>query len=315
MSSVDLNNIFKYDKIVMNLNNQNCLSINPNETCFYVNLVEPIKNIVFVKILRASITSTTAINASPLLYKKHDPIHLSINDYDRSLSYLKSVQVSTSTNILKSVSNLFQTTGANIYKPINSVNDGVTHTETITQNTENLTLKFYDSTITTSGVVLPANSKFMNIFSQTPSPTRFMTFSDTDYLVYYNSITPTESRFVKSIEVVIENVASPLTPENNTFSNTCPLMVNWLGANNTAVPTDTANIVAGLYIAKPPITSFNGVNLSASNASHPLMNCRLYYSQIIVQPEKSIKYIEQNRNKKVVYRTFCSSMYPNIAGS
>jgi hypothetical protein len=106
-----------------------------------------------------------------------------------------------------------------------------------------------------------------------------------------------------------------LTPENNTFSNTCPLMLNWLGASNAAVPTSTANIVAGLYIAKPPITSFNGVNLSASNASHPLMNCRLYYSQIIVQPEKSIKYIEQNRNKKVVYRTFCSSMYPNIAAS
>ena len=73
-------------------------------------------------------------------------------------------------------------------------------------------------------------------------------------------------------------------------------MVNWLGANNQAVPTDTANIVAGLYIAKPPITSFNGVNLANSNTSHPLMNYRLYYSQIIVQPEKSIKYIEQNRN-------------------
>jgi hypothetical protein len=106
-----------------------------------------------------------------------------------------------------------------------------------------------------------------------------------------------------------------LTPENNTFSNTCPLMVNWLGANNVAVPTDTVNIVAGLYIAKPPITSFNCVNLANSNASHPLMNCRLYYSQIIVQPEKSIKYIEQNRNKKVVYRTFCSGMYPNIAAA
>jgi hypothetical protein len=43
------------------------------------------------------------------------------------------------------------------------------------------------------------------------------------------------------------------------------------------------------------------------------MKCRLYYSQIIVQPEKSIKHIEQNRNKKIVYGTFCSSMYPNIA--
>ena len=57
-----------------------------------------------------------------------------------------------------------------------------------------------------------------------------------------------------------------ITPENNTFSNTCPLMVNWLGANNTAVPATTANIVADLYIVKPPTTSFNCVNLSVSNA-------------------------------------------------
>jgi hypothetical protein len=248
MSSVDLNNIFKYDKIVINLNNQNCLSINPSETCFYVNLVEPIKNIVFVKILRASITSTAAIIESPLLYKKNDPIHLSINDYDRSLSYLKSVQVSTSTNILKSVSNLFQTAGANIYKPINSVNDGVAHTETLTPNAENIALKLYDSTITTSGTVLPINSRFMNIFSPTTSSTRFMTFYDTDYLVYYNAITPTESRFVKSIEVVIENVASPSTPENNTVTITAKVWgsvdgITWndLGNTTTNIMTFATN--------------------------------------------------------------------------
>ena len=218
MSSVDLKNIFKYDKIVMNLNDQNCLSINPSETCFYVDLVEPIKNIVFVKILRASITSTTAINTtSHLLYKKNDPIHLSINDYDRSLSYLKSIQVSTNTNILKGlISNLFQTAGVNIYKPIlNSMNNGVTQTETITQPAENSALILYDNTITVSGEVLRENSKFINIFSQqTPLSTRFMMFSDTDYLIYYKANnTPTERRFVKSVEVVIENVASPTTPE------------------------------------------------------------------------------------------------------
>jgi hypothetical protein len=49
-------------------------------------------------------------------------------------------------------------------------------------------------------------------------------------------------------------------------------MVNCLGANNTAVPTDTTNIVAGLYIAKPPMINFNGVNLSNSNEAHPLIS-------------------------------------------
>lgn len=118
--------------------------------------------------------------------------------------------------------NFFNTSGGNIYKPIlNSLQDGVAHTETLTANAGAFTIKLYDSTITTTAVITPANSKFMNIFAQTPSPlyltTRFMAFSNTDYLVYYNFNNPTESRFVKSCEVVIENIAAPLTPELNTI--------------------------------------------------------------------------------------------------
>lgn len=101
---------------------------------------------------------------------------------------------------------LFQTTGANIYKPIlNSVSDGTAHTETLVPNAGDYTVKLYDATITTSGAVAPANSKFSNIFNTEPSTTAFMTFNATDYLVYYNPITPTESRFVSSCEVVVEN--------------------------------------------------------------------------------------------------------------
>jgi len=91
MSSTDINtnNSFKYDKLVINLNNHNCLTINPDETSFYVNLVEPVKNIVYIKILKASIITTAAIkNNNQLLYIKYDPIYISINDYERSQSYL-----------------------------------------------------------------------------------------------------------------------------------------------------------------------------------------------------------------------------------
>jgi hypothetical protein len=106
-----------------------------------------------------------------------------------------------------------------------------------------------------------------------------------------------------------------LLPSNNSFSNTCPFMINYLGFDGTiGVPAATDNIVAGIYIGKPPVTSYAGVNLANSNASHPLLNCRLYYSQIVVDPQKSIKYVEQNRNKKVVYRTFVSNIYNNIGG-
>lgn len=109
------------------------------------------------------------------------------------------------------------------------------------------------------------------------------------------------------------NINYSLTTPNNSFSNTCPLMINYLGNNTTlGVPATTTHIVAGLYISKPPVTTFSNINLADSNASHPLLNCRLYYSQIAVEPKKAGLYVEQNRAKKVIYRTFVSNLYNNI---
>jgi hypothetical protein len=106
-----------------------------------------------------------------------------------------------------------------------------------------------------------------------------------------------------------------LSSGNNTFSNTCPLMVNHVPSALFNAPTGAKNLVAGLYIAKPPTTSMAGINLASSNASHPLLNCRLYYNQITLQPEKSLMFVEQNRNKKVVYRSVLSNIYTNIASN
>lgn len=172
--------------------------------------------------------------------------------------------------------NLFNTSGGNIYKPIlNSVNDGVAHTETLTPNAGNFTIKLYDSTITTSSVVLPANSKFVNIFSPTPSPayltTRFMGLSNTDYLVYYNATTPTESRFVKSIDVVIENVAAPLTPESNVITITAKVWgsvdaISWNDLGN--VETNVMTYGIGSWLTSTTRTASFNVAVSASYQYH-----------------------------------------------
>jgi len=95
MNSVDLNNTFKYDKIVINLNSSNCLTIKPNTTDYYINLVEPLKNVIYVKMLNASVLTNSTI-VPTLSYNKYDPIYIAVNDYDRSLSYIKSTQISTS---------------------------------------------------------------------------------------------------------------------------------------------------------------------------------------------------------------------------
>lgn len=102
--------------------------------------------------------------------------------------------------------NLFRTTDPNIRKPIlNSINDGIAHTETLTANAGDFTIKLYDSTIITSGEVLPAYSKFMDIFN-TGLSTAFMSFNLTDYLVYYNYNDLTDSRIAYGCEVVVENI-------------------------------------------------------------------------------------------------------------
>jgi hypothetical protein len=110
------------------------------------------------------------------------------------------------------------------------------------------------------------------------------------------------------------NIAYNMTPADNTFSNTCPILINHQAAGTGAgiVPASTQAIVAGLYIKSPPVTSFAGINLGASIVQHPLTNCRLYYSQVTVDPQKSIDYVQRNRNKKVIYRSFVTNSYTNI---
>ena len=115
-----------------------------------------------------------------------------------------------------------------------------------------------------------------------------------------------------TVNIVVGSVDSAnqsynLIPSNNTFSNTCPLLVNYQpsgSADQGILRTGTTAIIAGLYIGKDPITSFSGINLGAANISHPLGNCRLCYSQVSVDPQKSIDYVQWNRNKKVIYRNF-----------
>jgi hypothetical protein len=103
-----------------------------------------------------------------------------------------------------------------------------------------------------------------------------------------------------------------IDPDQNSFSNTCPLLINYI-PSTSGIPTGTTNITAGLYISKPPSTSYTGgVNLANSSVDHPLVNCLLYFSQMVFDPQKSLSYVDLNRNKKVVYRTFCSNMYLNI---
>ena len=83
------------------------------------------------------------------------------------------------------------------------------------------------------------------------------------------------------------NLRYSLTTANNSFTNSVPFTVNYLNdlSANGGIPGYTTGIVAGCYTNKPATTSYNGgINLANSGASHPLQACRIYFSQIQVEP-------------------------------
>ena len=114
-------------------------------------------------------------------------------------------------------------------------------------------------------------------------------------------------------------------PTNSTFPNTCPITINNVpgaGAsvsttnNPASCPTTTAFICAGCFIARAPTTAIpvggGSVNIGLNVASHPMPACRAYYSLVKMEPSRALKYIEENRNKLVVYEQFITNQYNAI---
>lgn len=112
----------------------------------------------------------------------------------------------------------------------------------------------------------------------------------------------------------------------STFTNTCPLMINNLGATTggansgyaTGVYTD---ITCGLFIGSVPnytITTYGGgtgttpgsINFSGIPAS-PLNNTRYYYSSITIDSLQYADYLASNQSKTVVSKSF---LYNNFNG-
>ncbi len=49
--------------------------------------------------------------------------------------------------------------------------------------------------------------------------------------------------------------------------------------------------------------------------AYPAAACRIYQAHIVVEPHKVINYINENRNRKVVFKTFISHQYNNQASA
>jgi len=105
MKEADLNNAFKYDKIILNIDAKSCLTTNPSNASYYIDLLEPLRNVVYIKILNARVEYNPLIDS---YYKNNDNIYISVNDYNRSKTFINTINISTS--------NYLNSSGVTLYK-------------------------------------------------------------------------------------------------------------------------------------------------------------------------------------------------------
>lgn len=116
------------------------------------------------------------------------------------------------------------------------------------------------------------------------------------------------------------------TPTSSTFSNTCPYTINTIPLQQAAAAQDgflassagisagSNFIVSGLFVAKSPTTSITAgtATVDLGGIINPMPSCRLYYSQIKLEPSRALAYENDNRAKRCVYEDFIFNQYNAI---
>jgi hypothetical protein len=103
------------------------------------------------------------------------------------------------------------------------------------------------------------------------------------------------------------------SPANSTFNNVCPFTINNLNTQGV-IPFAQKQVCCGLFLAKTLPTSNNGVNLGATQVNHPMGSCRLYYSSIVLEPEKALTYSRANQAKNVVFKNYYFNQINTVGG-
>jgi hypothetical protein len=75
-------------------------------------------------------------------------------------------------------------------------------------------------------------------------------------------------------------------------------------------------LAVSVNIAKSTVSTAlnNGITILAnSGAVHPMNSCRCYYPMVSLKPSIALKYIAENRSKKIVFTNVLSNVFSNIS--
>jgi hypothetical protein len=118
------------DKKILQLTNNGANYYNDKKNDFYIDIVEPIKNVTHIKILKSSVRlNLTSLNSSPVI--DNDPIYISINDYNRINTFEAKTEV-----IIKNSSNITSNYVTNVFQSFEVINLNVTSKYLIMANSQ-----------------------------------------------------------------------------------------------------------------------------------------------------------------------------------
>ena len=102
-----------------------------------------------------------------------------------------------------------------------------------------------------------------------------------------------------------------------TFTNTCPITINSLGATTNYSAAAFSDITAGFFIGRSAnyaITTAGGASVNfGANYQSQIQSTRFYYSNIILEPLKMSDYLASQQSKTVISKQFLYNTYNNIS--
>jgi hypothetical protein len=105
----------------------------------------------------------------------------------------------------------------------------------------------------------------------------------------------------------------------SSFSNTCPFTINSLGtalaSADGGIPLTATRLGCSLSVGRSSTAQFpasGGASFTMSSVSHFMPACRCYYSLVKLEPSRALAYIEENRQKQVVYENLLFNQYSGI---
>jgi hypothetical protein len=77
-----------FNKTIIYIDSKNCVYTDSTKSDFYVDIIEPLKNVAYIKLIKSVVVIKPKSNLNGNLIQDYDPIYIKMNDYNRISSVI-----------------------------------------------------------------------------------------------------------------------------------------------------------------------------------------------------------------------------------